>query len=101
MARNFRFPQDLIATKLSTMAKKEIEKKTSIRIGISETSQELHFDTNLEASRVISLANEALSGNTIFEVKDVKDRVILVPASKISYFEIGDTTEQKVGFTSL
>ena len=101
MARNFRFPQDLIATKLDRMAKKEIEKKTSVRIGISETSQELHFDTSLEASKVISMANEALSGNTIFEVKDVKDRVILVPANKISYIDIGDTTEQKVGFTSL
>jgi hypothetical protein len=83
------------------MAKKEIEKKTSVRIGISETSQELHFDTSLDASKVILLANEALSGNTVFQVKEVKDRVILVPASKISYVEIGDTTEQKVGFTSI
>ena len=101
MAGNFRFPQDLITTKLCTMAKKESEKKTSVRIGISETSQELHFDTNLEASKVIALANGALNGNTIFEIKDMKDRVILVPANKISYIEIGDTTEQKVGFTSL
>ena len=83
------------------MAKKEIEKKTSVRIGISETSQELHFETNVDSAKVISLANEALTSNTIFEVKDVKDRVILIPAGKISYIEIGDTSEQKVGFTSL
>jgi 4-hydroxy-3-methylbut-2-en-1-yl diphosphate synthase IspG/GcpE len=83
------------------MAKKDIEKKTSVRIGISETSQELHFDTSLDAAKVISLANEALSNAKILELKDIKDRVILVPASKISYIEIGDTTEQKVGFTSL
>ena len=41
------------------MAKKESEKKTSVRIGISETSQELHFETSLEASKVISLASAA------------------------------------------
>ena len=100
MARNFGFPQDLIATKLSNMAKNEIEKKTSVRIGISETSQELHFETSIDASKVVSLANEALGSNTIFEIKDVKDRVILVPANKISYIEIGDTSGQKVGFTT-
>ncbi len=83
------------------MAKKDSEKKTTVRIGISETSQELHFDTALDASKVLALANEALNTNTIFEIKDTKDRVILIPASKISYIEIGDTTEQKVGFTAL
>ena len=83
------------------MAKKETEKKTTVRIGISETSQELHFEVAIEATEVISLANEAISGAKTLELKDIKDRVILVPAGKISYIEIGDTTDQKVGFTSL
>jgi hypothetical protein len=83
------------------MAKKEIENKTSVRIGISETSQELHFETHLDSAKVITLAKEALTGHTALEITDVKNRVILVPASKISYLEIGDTTDQKVGFTSV
>ena len=83
------------------MAKKEIDIKTSVRIGISETSQELHFETNLDTAKVISLANDAITGNKTLELTDIKERVILVPAGKISYIEIGDTTDQKVGFTAL
>ena len=83
------------------MAKKEIGNKTSVRIGISETSQELHFETNLDTAKVISLANDAITGNKTLELTDIKERVILVPAGKISYIEIGDTTDQKVGFTAL
>ena len=83
------------------MAKKENENKTSVRIGISETSQELHFETYLDTAKVISLANDAITGNKTLELTDIKERVILVPAGKISYIEIGDTTDQKVGFTAL
>lgn len=83
------------------MAKKDGESKTTVRVGISETSQELHFETHLEASKVIALANEAISGNKTLDLTDIKNRTILVPASKISYIEIGDATDQKVGFTSL
>ena len=83
------------------MAKKENGNKTSVRIGISETSQELHFETNLETAKVISLANDAITGTKTLELTDIKERTILVPAGKISYIEIGDTTDQKVGFTAL
>jgi hypothetical protein len=83
------------------MAKKESEIKTSVRVGISETSQELHFETNLESEKVVALAHDAITGNKTLELTDVKNRIILVPAGKISYIEIGDTSDQKVGFTSL
>lgn len=83
------------------MAKKEMDIKTSVRIGISETSHELHFETNLDTAKVISLANDAITGNKTLELTDIKERVILVPAGKISYIEIGDTTDQRVGFTAL
>ena len=83
------------------MAKKDNESKTSVRVGISETSQELHFETHVEAAKVVALANEAITSGKTFELTDIKDRTILVPAGKISYIEIGDATDQKVGFTSL
>jgi len=83
------------------MAKKESENKTTIRVGISETSQELHFEVSLESAKVVALAQEAINTGKTLELTDIKDRVILVPAAKISYIEIGDTTDQKVGFTSL
>ena len=83
------------------MAKKEAGTKTTVRVGISETSQELHFEVALASGKVIELAKEALASSQTLEFTDIKDRVILVPAGKISYLEIGDTTDQKVGFTAL
>ena len=83
------------------MGKKDKEIKTSVRVGISDSSQELHFETLLAHEKVVTLANAAISGGTTLELVDIKDRTILVPAGKISYIEIGDTSDQKVGFTSL
>lgn len=83
------------------MAKKDSESKTTVRVGISETSQELHFETHLESPKVLELAHAAISDNKTLELTDLKNRTILVPAGKISYIEIGDTSDQKVGFTSL
>ena len=83
------------------MVKKDSENKTSVRVGISETSQELHFETNLESEKVVALAHDAITGNKTLELTDIKNRIIMVPAGKISYIEIGDTSDQKVGFTSL
>ncbi len=83
------------------MGKKDKDNKTSIRVGISDTSQELHFETYLANEKVVALANEAISSGKTLELTDIKDRTILVPAGKISYIEIGDTSDQKVGFTAL
>ena len=83
------------------MTKKESDIKTTVRVGISETSQELHFEVGLAAEKVIELSKDAISNGQTLEFTDIKERVILVPAGKISYIEIGDTTDKKVGFTAL
>jgi len=83
------------------MGKKDKDNKTSVRVGISDSSQELHFETFLANEKVVTLAHAAITSGTTLELVDIKDRTILVPAVKISYIEIGDTSDQKVGFTSL
>jgi hypothetical protein len=82
-------------------SKKNSDSKTSVHIGISDSSQELHFETDLEADKVLALAKASLSDQTILQLTDLKERVILVPAAKISYIQIGDGTDLKVGFTAL
>jgi len=83
------------------MGKKDKDNKTTVRVGISDSSQELHFETSLAHEKVVEIAQAAISSGSTLELIDIKDRTILVPAGKISYIEIGDTTDQKVGFTSL
>jgi Protein of unknown function (DUF3107) len=74
---------------------------TSVRVGISDSSHELHFETALASEKVVTLANESISSGTTLQLLDIKERTILVPAGKISYIEIGDSSDQKVGFTAV
>jgi Protein of unknown function (DUF3107) len=83
------------------MGKKDKENGASVRVGISDSSQELHFETALSSEKVVALAHEAISSGTTLQILDIKDRTVLVPAGKISYIEIGATSEQKVGFTAV
>ncbi len=82
-------------------SKKNSDSKTYVHIGISDSSQELHFETELEADKVLALAKASLSDQTILQLTDLKERTILIPATKISYIQIGDGSELKVGFTAL
>jgi len=54
------------------MAKKESENKTTVRVGISETSQELHFEVSLEASKVVALAQESINNGKVMLLQGVK-----------------------------
>jgi hypothetical protein len=74
--------------------------KTSVIIGITESSQELRFDSELPPETITEIAKLALQEQGIFELKDLKGRIFLVPVNKISYIQIGDGSELKVGFTA-
>jgi hypothetical protein len=74
--------------------------KTSVIVGITESSQELRFDSELAPEAITEIAKLALQEQGIFELKDLKGNIFLVPVAKISYIQIGDGSELKVGFTA-
>jgi len=81
--------------------KKSSEQSIQVRIGISDSSHELVFETETAPEKVLSLANEAIEKKTSLELTDTRRRTVLVPAGKIAFIEIGDSAERKVGFTTL
>jgi len=80
--------------------KKSSEQSIQVRIGISDSSHELVFETETTPEKVLSLANEAIEKKTSLELTDTRRRTVLVPAGKIAFIEIGDSAERKVGFTT-
>ena len=81
--------------------KKNSETATQVRIGISESNQELNFETESTREEVANLATKAFESNSSLILTDSKDRTIIVPVAKISFIELGATPDRKVGFNSL
>jgi hypothetical protein len=81
--------------------KKSSESATQVRIGISESNQELNFETEISRDEVQGLVAKALETQQSLILHDIKERTIIVPVGKISFVELGATPDRKVGFTTL
>jgi len=74
--------------------------KTEVKIGISDSTHELNFECESTQSEVIAKVNEAIKSSSVLSLSDSKGREILVPYNKISYVEVGEGAERRVGFAS-
>lgn len=80
--------------------KKSAGGNTEVRIGISESNQELHIEVEGAADDVIALVNAAVDNGKILKLTDTKGRQTLVPSAKIGFVEVGPAPERRVGFAS-
>ena len=70
-----------------------------VKIGVQHAQRELVLDTDTTPEDIEARISEALSGNGVLRLSDVKGRSIVVPADKIAYVELGrDKSERRVGF---
>lgn len=74
--------------------------KTEVKIGISESTQEINFECASTQSEVIAKVNDAIKNSTVLALSDTKGREILVPFNKISYVEVGESADRRVGFAN-
>jgi N-acyl-D-aspartate/D-glutamate deacylase len=80
--------------------KKSAGGNTEVRIGISDSNQELHIEVEGAAEDVIALVNAAVDAGKVLKLTDTKGRQTLVPAAKIGFVEVGPAPERRVGFAS-
>jgi hypothetical protein len=71
-----------------------------IKIGVQHTSRELVVETDSSVEEVQRQVTDALSGDGVLSLTDIKGRVTLVPAAHLSYVEIGGGVAGQVGFRS-
>ncbi|MFI9386165.1 DUF3107 domain-containing protein [Kutzneria sp. NPDC052558] len=70
-----------------------------IKIGVVESPRELLVNSDLSPDAVEALVADALDGKqSVLTLVDDKGRRFVVPASRISYVEIGASDSRKVGF---
>ena len=60
-----------------------------VKIGVQHAQRELVVDTDSTPEDVETRLTEALAGNGVLRLSDVKGRTVIVPADKIAYLELG------------
>ena len=55
-------------------------------------------ERGIQTAELETRLTEALSGNGVLRLSDVKGRTVIVPADKITYLELGSATSSAVGF---
>lgn len=72
-----------------------------IRIGITNTSREINFESAQSASEIETAVGAALDkSSTYFTLKDDKGKVYVIPTAGLAYVEIGSDTSRRVGFVA-
>jgi hypothetical protein len=71
-----------------------------VKIGIQNAARELTVETDESPEAVEKLVGDAVAGEGVFTLTDVKGRRVIVPAAKLAYVEIGHGTLGQVGFRS-
>lgn len=69
-----------------------------VKIGVQNAQRELVLDTDISPEDVEARLAEALSGNGVLRLTDVKGRSVVVPAGSVAYLEIGSPNASTVGF---
>ena len=82
------------------MATKSKSSKTEVRIGISDSNQELNIECANSQDEVVKSVSEALNSNQTLNLSDTKGRQILISPSKIAFVEVCQSSERKVGFAA-
>ena len=69
-----------------------------VKIGVQHAQRELVVDTDSTPDEIEARLTEAIAGNGVLRLSDVKGRTVVVPAEKIAYLELGSPTSSTVGF---
>lgn len=78
--------------------KSDSAKKIQVRISIANVNSDLNFESALGSSEIQSAVNAALKSGDALTLEDIRGRVVIVPADKIGFVEIGEQTDRRVGF---
>ena len=69
-----------------------------VKVGIQMAPRELIVETAASAEEIERALSDALKDGTVFALSDSKGKIVLVPAAKIAYVELGVSESRKIGF---
>ncbi|MDO5746556.1 MAG: DUF3107 domain-containing protein [Actinomycetaceae bacterium] len=68
-----------------------------LHIGVRGTQREMAIDVDISEDDLKQRVSQAASGN-LFELKDTKGRVLMIPGKALGYVEIVAHEPRRVGF---
>jgi hypothetical protein len=78
--------------------KSESSNKVQVRITVANVASDVNFESALSAAEIQSAVNASLKSGEALTLEDIRGRVVMVPADKIGFVEIGEQTDRRVGF---
>lgn len=73
-----------------------------VKIGVQHAPREIVLESGQSAEEVERAVSDALAGKAqLLSLTDEKGRKVLVPADRLAYVEIGESTIRRVGFGAL
>lgn len=78
--------------------KSDSSNKVQVRITVANVNSDVNFESSLSAADIQSAVNAALKSGEALTLEDIRGRVVMVPADKIGFVEIGEQTDRRVGF---
>jgi len=78
--------------------KSESANKVQVRITVANVNSDINFESSLSVADIQSAVNAALKSGDALTLEDIRGRVVMVPADKIGFVEIGEQTDRRVGF---
>ena len=78
--------------------KSDSANKVQVRITVANVNSDVNFESSLSAADIQSAVNAALKSGDALTLEDIRGRVVMVPADKIGFVEIGEQTDRRVGF---
>lgn len=69
-----------------------------VKIGVVHTPREVVLESEQSSDEVGAAVAEAVAGGGLLSLTDEKGRVVVVPADKIAYVEIGTPERTRLGF---
>jgi hypothetical protein len=78
--------------------KSESANKVQVRITVANVNSDINFESSLSAADIQSAVKAALKSGDALTLEDIRGRVVIVPADKIGFVEIGEQTDRRVGF---
>jgi len=69
-----------------------------VKVGILMAARELVVETAESAKDIEQALASALADGTLFVLTDDKGKMLLIPADKIAYVELGTVEQRRIGF---
>ncbi len=69
-----------------------------VRIGINNAVRDIAFESKSSQDEVSKSVAEAIGSGEVLALVDDKGRQYLIPADKIAFVELGESTSRRVGF---